>query len=100
MEMGKATVNRIKSLKEREAIEQLYFRVIGQSLIAARGTIKCPECGKEMPITLPFKLMNQTIEDHVLFHKNQQQSMVSVYSKSINVRLSLANQILQEIEPI
>jgi hypothetical protein len=94
IEMGKATRSRIKGIKDREAQKRMYCRVIGQSLIRKRGTIKCPECGKQLPITLPFKEMNQTIEDHVQFHKNQQQSPVSIYSKSINVRLSLAHQSL------
>jgi hypothetical protein len=97
--MGKATVKRIKGVKNQEALEKMYRRVVGQSLLTNGGTIKCPECGKELPITLPFKLMNQIIENHVQFHKNQQQSLVLIYSKSMNVRLSLAHQILQVIEP-
>ncbi len=92
--MGKAKNNRINGIKDPDALMRMYCRVIGQSLIRKRGTIKCPECGKELPITLPFNEMNQTIEDHVQFHKGQQQSLVSVYSKSINVRLSLAHQSL------
>jgi hypothetical protein len=93
-EMGKAKINRTSGNKDPDSVERLYCKVMGQSLIRKRGTIKCPECGKEMPITFPFKEMNQTIEEHVQFHKNQQQSFVSVYSKSINVRLSLAHQSL------
>jgi len=97
--MGKATGKRIKGTKNQKTLEEMFCRVTGQSPLRKRGTIKCPECGKEMPIALPFKLMNQTIENHVQFHKNQQQSLVSIYSKSMNVRLSLAHQILQGIKP-
>ena len=97
--MGKATGNRIKGIKNQKTLEEMFSRVTGQSLIGKTGIIKCPECGKEMPIALPFKLMNQIIENHVQFHKNQQQSLVSVYSKSMNVRLSLAHQILRGIAP-
>jgi uncharacterized Zn finger protein (UPF0148 family) len=92
--MGKAKINRINGVKDADAVERMYCKAIGQSLIRKKGTIRCPECGKELLITLPFKEMNQTIEDHVQFHKNQQQSLVSIYSKSINVRLSLAHQSL------
>jgi len=92
--MGKAKNNRITGIKDPDALKRMYCRVIGQSLIRKTGTIKCPECGKELPITFPFNEMNQAIENHVQFHKDQQQSLVSVYSKSINVRLSLAHQSL------
>jgi hypothetical protein len=94
--MGKAT-GKGKKGKNQKTLEEMFCRVTGQSPLGKRGTIKCPECGKEMPIALPFKLMNQAIEDHVQFHKNQPQSIVLVYSKSMNVRLSLAHQILQGI---
>ena len=97
--MGKATGNRVKGIKNQKTLEEMFYRVTGQSLIRKSGTIKCPECGKEILIALPFKLMNQTIENHVQFHKDQQQSLVSVYSKSMNVRLSLAHQILQVLQP-
>jgi len=97
--MGKATGNRIKGIKNQKTLEEMFCRVTGQSSLRRGGTIKCPECGMEMPIALPFKLMNQTIENHVQFHKNQAQTLVSIYSKSMNVRLSLAHQILQGIKP-
>jgi hypothetical protein len=97
--MGKATGNRIKGIESQDELEHMYCKVTGQSPIKKRDTIKCPECGKEIPIALPFKLMNQTIENHVQFHKNQQQSLVSIYSKSMNVRLSLAHQILHDKGP-
>ena len=99
IEMGKARGKRIKVIENQKTLEEMFCRVTGQSLIRKRGFIKCPECGKEMLVALPFKLMNQTIENHVQFHKDQQQSLVSIYSKSMNVRLSLAHQILQGMKP-
>ena len=98
IEMGKAKGKKTKGIENQRTLEEMFYRVTGQSKIKKKGTIKCPECGAEMPIALPFKLMNQTIENHVQFHKNQQQPLVSIYSKSINVRLSLAHQILRGIE--
>jgi hypothetical protein len=92
--MGKAKGNRIKGTKNQKTLEEMFYRVTGHSLISKGGSIKCPECGQEMAIALPFKLMNQTIENHVQFHKDQQRSVVSIYAKSMNVRLSLAQQFL------
>jgi hypothetical protein len=65
---------------------QIYFK---------KEFIKCPECGEEILVTQSLKMMNDAIENHVKVHKMlTNDNSFMMHSKSINVRLDLAQQIL------
>jgi len=96
--MEKATIpNGV--FEENEKIRLMYAKVVcPNSIQNRRRFIKCPECGEEILITPTLREMNEAIENHVQFHKEERESnLLAKYTKPINIRLALAKQLLYKI---
>ena len=78
-------------------LRQMYTKVVASNYIyAKKGFIKCPECGEEILIVPTLKKMNEAIECHVQQHRAEAaSSLLLKHTRPINIRLALAEQILQ-----
>ena len=85
--------------EDLEKLKHMYAKVIGSNHIyVKKGFIKCPECGEEILITPPLKKMNQTIENHIQFHKKKLESKLLLKcAKPIYIRLALVRQMLYNL---
>lgn len=82
-----------------EKLSQMYAKVVvepNQSYLK-KEFIKCPECGEEILMIRSLKMMNEAIENHVDIHKKSpKDNSIIMQCKSINMRLDLAQQVLQQ----
>jgi uncharacterized protein with PIN domain len=80
-----------------ERLKQIYVKVVekpNQSCIK-KSLIKCPECSAEILMIPSLRAMNEAIENHVKIHKElMKTNPLMMHSKSINIRLDLAQQVL------
>jgi len=85
--------------EDGEKSGKLKAKVVGPSRCQVKkGLIRCPECGEEILITPTLRQMNEAIENHIQVHKDEiEANLLLKYTKPINIRLALANQILQQI---
>ncbi len=80
-----------------ERLRQLYMKVVTEPNYGylKKGFIKCPECGEEILLLLSLRMMNDAIENHVKAHKKLlKANTLLMHSKSIDIRLDLAQQVL------
>ena len=78
-------------------LKQLYMKVVSEPNhdCLKRGFIKCPECSEEILMIPSLRAMNEAIENHVKVHKESlKMNPLIMHSKSINIRLDLAQQVL------
>ncbi len=85
--------------EDGEKSGKLKAKVVGLNRCQVKkGLIRCPQCGEEILITPTLRQMNEAIENHIQLHKDEIESnLLLKYTKPINIRLALANQILQQI---
>lgn len=95
--MEKTVLVQIICEENNEKLEQMYLKVVSEPNhdCLKKGTIKCPECSQEILMIPSLKAMNKAIENHVKLHKELlKNSPLTMHSKSINIRLDLAQQVL------
>lgn len=85
--------------EDNEKLKQMYTKVVVPNRSQVhKGFIRCPACGEEILITPTLKKMNEAIENHVQYHKNELESnLLLKYTKPINIRLALVKQILHKL---
>ena len=80
-----------------EQLNQMYTKVVEEPNLGhlKRTFIKCPECSEEILMIPTLKAMNEAIENHVKLHKEMlKTNPLMMHSKSMNIRLDLAKQVL------
>ena len=78
-------------------LKQMYLKVVSEPNhdCLKKGFIKCPECSQEILMIPSLRAMKEAIENHVKVHKNLlKTNPLVMHSKSINIRLDLAKQVL------
>jgi hypothetical protein len=83
--------------EENDALKQMYLKVVSEPNhdCHKKGFIKCPECSEEILMIPTLRAMNEAIENHVKVHKEiLKTNPLVMHSKSINIRLDLAQQVL------
>ena len=78
-------------------LRQMYLKVVSEPNHDCfnTGFIKCPECSEEILMIPSLRAMNDAIENHVKAHKETlKTNPIMMHSKSINIRLDLAQQVL------
>ncbi|MGA3112021.1 MAG: hypothetical protein ABSE15_08320 [Candidatus Bathyarchaeia archaeon] len=78
-------------------LRQIYLKVVSEPNHDCFniGFIKCPECSEEILMTPSLRVMNEAIEIRVKAHKETlKTNPIIMHSKSINIRLDLAQQVL------
>ncbi len=78
-------------------LKQMYLKVVSEPNhdCLKKGVIKCPECNEEILMIPSLRAMNEAIETHVKVHKEcLKTNPIIMHSKSINIRLVLAQQVL------
>ena len=84
---------------DEEKLKALYQKVVVEPkrTFIKKGFIKCPECGAEILMIPTLRVMNEAIENHVRFHKEQLKAdPIKVHQKAISIRLALMGQVLQQ----
>ncbi len=96
--MEKSFTDRSVFVGDYEKLRQMYEKVVDSNYIyVKKGFIKCPECGEEILINPILKKMNEAIENHVQLHKKKMEiNLLLKYTKPINIRLALAQQIIHK----
>lgn len=99
MKLEKATKAKVFFDEDTERLRQMYAKVVAPNCGDIKEKfIKCPECGEEILITPALRKMNEAIENHVQLHREELESnLLLKYTKPINIRLDLAQQILQKL---
>jgi hypothetical protein len=96
--MEKATRDSFDFHEDTETLERMYARVVCKQQTPEIRYITCPECGQLILIIPTLRKMNEAIENHVNLHKEEQKRAILGNVKPINIRLDLANQILQKLQ--
>jgi len=82
-----------------EKQRKMYSKSMYTRLYMKTESLKCPECGQEIPFSPNLRQMNEVIENHVQFHKQKsEQNPLLKHSKPINIRLALAKQVLKNLK--
>ena len=83
--------------ENNEKLREMYTKVVSEPNLGPikKEIIKCPECSEEILMIPSLKAMNEAIENHVRAHKETlKTSPLMMHSKSMNIRLDLAQQVL------
>jgi hypothetical protein len=95
--MEKAIASKPFFEDENQKIKLMYEKVIGCTYV--KRFIKCPECTQEILVTISLRSMNEVIENHVKLHREETtDNLILKYTKPINIRLALAQQVLQSLK--
>jgi hypothetical protein len=89
----------VQTISEENEIKlkEMYLKVVSEPNqdCFKKGFIKCPECSEEILMIPSLRAMNDAIENHVKIHKESlETNSIVMHSKSINIRLDLAQQVL------
>ena len=88
----------ITNRERYERIQYMYNRVIVSEVRRCRS-IKCPECGQRIAISISLSEMADVIEDHIEIHRSQDQSNILFgQTRLLGVRLDLAKQVLCKLD--
>lgn len=95
--MQKTLMFDIASEENDLRLKQMYMKVVSEPNhdCLKKGFIKCPECSQEILMIPSLRAMNTAIENHVKVHKEcLKTNPLIMHSKSITIRLDLAQQVL------
>ncbi len=85
---------------DEKKLNSMYERVIKgpNKTFVRKGFIRCPDCGKEILLIPTLRVMNEAIENHVNFHKEQLENVPIARQRiAISVRFALMTQVLKQV---